>query len=77
VAPSDIATAAGQLGRRADTQIAVDALKRVNPKLLDLAYARRALSYWLWEEDYVELRIDGLRKAIALLVAEPEPGSDR
>jgi hypothetical protein len=43
------------------------ALKRINPGMLDVEYTRRALTPWMWDEDFIELRLDGLRKAPALV----------
>jgi tetratricopeptide (TPR) repeat protein len=63
----DTATIAGHLGRRADAQAAIDALRRVNPELLNVDYARRAMEHWYWISDLTELRLEGLQKALALL----------
>jgi TolB-like protein len=62
-----IATAAGQLGRRAEAQAALDALERLNSSLLDPDVARSWLARWSWQDELTALQIDGLRKALALV----------
>jgi TolB-like protein len=71
----DTATIAGHLGRRADARSAVDALRRISPELLDLDYARRAMEHWYWIDELTELRLDGLKKALALIDAPAIPPS--
>jgi len=71
----DAATIAGHLGRRADAQAAVDALRRINPALLNVDHARRAMEHWYWIDDLTELRLEGLRKALALVDAPADPAS--
>ena len=62
-----IATTAGQLGCRAEAQAAVDALRRLNPSLLDPDAAGRYLTHWNWDNELTTRQIDGLRKALALV----------
>jgi serine/threonine protein kinase len=69
----DTATIAGHLGRRADAQAAVDALRRINPDLLNLDYAERAMRHWYWIDELTELRLEGLRKALSLADAPATP----
>jgi serine/threonine protein kinase/tetratricopeptide (TPR) repeat protein len=70
-----IAAAAGHLGRRAEAQAALEALKRINPSLLDPHAAGRYSAQWFWEDELTALLIDGLRKALALVDAPPESSS--
>jgi serine/threonine protein kinase/tetratricopeptide (TPR) repeat protein len=72
-----IATIAGHLGRRAEAQAAIDALRRINPTLLDPDAARQWLARWNWDDELTTLQIDGLRKALALVDTPPESSSDR
>jgi hypothetical protein len=67
----DTATIAGHLERRADAQAAVDALRRINPALLNADHARRAMRHWYWMDELTDLRLDGLQKALALIDAPP------
>jgi tetratricopeptide (TPR) repeat protein len=67
----DAATIAGHLGRRADAEAAVGALRRINPALLNEEHARRAMQHWYWIDELTELRLEGLRKALALIDAGP------
>jgi serine/threonine protein kinase len=71
----DAATIAGHLGRRADAQAAVDALRRINPDLLNADYARQVLVPWCWIDELTELRLDGLQKALALVASPAAPAS--
>jgi serine/threonine protein kinase/tetratricopeptide (TPR) repeat protein len=71
----DTVTIAGHLGRRADAQAAVDALRRINPDLLNVDCARRAMEHWYWIDELTELRLDGLRKALALADAPAAPAT--
>jgi serine/threonine protein kinase len=63
----DTATIAGHLGRRADAQAAIDALRRVNPNLLNVEHARQGMRHWYWIDELTELRLEGLQKALALV----------
>ena len=63
----DTLTIAGHLGRRADAVAAAEALKRLNPELLDVEYARRSQKHWYWLDELTELRLEGLRKALTLM----------
>lgn len=65
----DTATVAGHLGRRADAQAAIDALRRINPDLLNLEHARRVMVHWYWIDELTELRLEGLRKALTMVDA--------
>ena len=65
-----IAVAAGQLGRKADAQTAIDALERLAPSLLNIEATRAAWHRWVWDDDVAEHHVEGFRKALAL-VASP------
>jgi serine/threonine protein kinase len=67
-----IATAAGHLGRRAEAQAALDALRRINPSLLDPETAATWLARWNWKQELTAMQIDGFRKALALVDTPPE-----
>ncbi len=69
----DIATAAGLLGRREEAQVQLHALAKINPEMLNPEYARPASSRWVWYGDLIDLRVDGLQKALALAGVESTP----
>jgi serine/threonine-protein kinase len=65
------AAAAGQLGRVSDARLALDALRTIDPSLLNPGRARDAWGIWICDHERLDRLVDGFEKAIALTERDP------
>ncbi len=72
-APLTVAVAAGQLGLAADARVALDALRKNHPTLLEADAVRELWSRWQWDPGLVDHVIDGFQKAKALVEQPAAP----
>jgi TolB-like protein/tetratricopeptide (TPR) repeat protein len=71
-----VAVAAGHLQRRDDAAAAVEAFDRLAPEhARDEAALRELIARWYWQEELVDLQMDGFRHARALRDADRPAGS--
>ena len=59
-----VASVAGHLGLAPEARPALEALRAIDPQLLDPARARQAWAVWMWDETYLDHMEEGVRKAL-------------
>jgi TolB-like protein len=69
------AAAAGQLGKAAEAKVALDALGRTHPALLNPERMKQEWGLWFWDADIFERLMQGVEKARAFLTSPAKPVS--